>query len=82
MYRWRPIQGGETIPRSYIVDESATPTALRLGRHSSRFIDKAHYALVAAYTAGNAIEEETQKATTNQQFLDGYLLDIRSGPYL
>lgn len=75
VYRWLPIQSGETIPKSYIVDDSVTPVPLTLG-HSSRFIDKANYVLVAAYTAGNAIEEETQKATTNQRFLDGYLLDL------
>lgn len=74
-YRWLPGQRGEIIPKSYILDDCGTSTALTLG-HSSRFIDQAEYALVACYTAGNAIKKETQKATTNQDFLDGYLLDI------
>lgn len=75
VYRWLPIQGTHASPTTYIVDDGITPVPLTLG-HSSRFIDTAHYALVASYTAGNAIEKETQKATTNQQFLDGYLFDI------
>ena len=75
VYRWLPIQRGETTPKNYTLDDCGASTSLIMG-HSSSFIDKSEYALVACYTAGNAIEKETQKATTNQHFLDGYLLDI------
>ena len=75
VYRWLPIQGGETIHKDYIIDDGIAPVGLILG-HSSRFIEHAEYALAACYTAGNAIEKKTQKANTSQDFLDGYLLDI------
>lgn len=75
VYRWLPIKRDHATPSSYILDNASTPVSLTLG-HSSRFIDEARYALVASYTAGNVVEEETRKATNAQQFLDGYLLDI------
>ncbi len=75
VYRWLPASMDEDNQESCTLGSGSGALSFCLG-HSSTFIKHARYALLACYTAGDAIEKEAQAASEKQQFLDSYLLDI------
>jgi hypothetical protein len=75
VYRWLPFGENSTASELCTNRSDDSRVALDLG-HSSIFIKKASYGLIAAYSAGNRLEEKTQKATKNQDFLAAFLLDL------
>lgn len=73
--RWLPVAATPGTDGTITLNGDAGPVQFDLG-HSSRFIEPAGQALVAAYTAGPAIEEETRKASANQDYLASYIIDL------
>lgn len=75
VYRWLPIEQSDTTPGQSLIRCNNGPVTLDLG-YSSVFVKKVGYALIAVYTAGGKLEEETQKATDDEEFLVAFLLDL------
>jgi len=73
-YRWFPFTQSETEPGKSTV-QSSPPVILDLG-HSANFVKAASHVLVAAYSAGNEIEEATRKTSGNQTPLISFLHDL------
>jgi len=74
VYRWLPFGQDENDPGKSIVLGNK-PVILDLG-HSTRFVHRADQVLVAIYSAGKELEEESQRASDDQELLISYLLDL------
>ncbi|MCP3889856.1 MAG: hypothetical protein GY702_13425 [Desulfobulbaceae bacterium] len=74
VYRWLPIKQSEKEPEKSVI-QSDEPVDLDLG-HSSIFIKDASYALIAAFSAGDEIEKETQRASDSKEILISFILDL------
>lgn len=74
VYRWLPINRSKTVSEGFLLGDKNSAT-FSFG-HSSRFLAEAKYALIASYTAGDALERKGQVASKNQDFLSAYILDI------
>ena len=74
VYRWLPLEESQAEPEK-IALSSDKPVTFDLG-YSSIFVKEASYVLVAAYSAGDEIEKEAQKASDNEELLAAYFLDL------
>ncbi len=74
VYRWLPFGQSEAEPGKSIV-HSNNPVILDLG-HSARFTKEASQVLVAAYSVGKELDEETRKAADKQELLVSFFLDL------
>ena len=75
VYRWTYFEESGTAPGLSVIRSNDGPVTLDLG-HSSTFMKKASYALLAVYSVGSRLEEETRKASDNQDFLVAFILDL------
>lgn len=75
VYRWLPFEQSDPASGLSVIRGNDGPITLDLG-YSATFLKKASYALVAVYSAGDRLEQETQKASDNQEFLVAFLLDL------
>ena len=73
VYRWLPVTQVKT--GTVTLSDNGTAVTFTLG-HSARFVEPAGYTLVAAYTAGTALEEEYRKSTADQDYLEAYFIDL------
>ena len=75
VYRWLSPSPSTADDEAIALDTGAGGIRFNLG-HSRRFIASADRVLVAAYTIGDALEEEGAKATAAQYYLNSYLFDL------
>jgi hypothetical protein len=75
VYSWYPFTKRKEGQKAQIIDTSDSQVELHLG-HSTQFIAKASYVLVAAYSAGKEIEEAGQQAIKEDQLLAAYFIDL------
>ncbi len=75
IYRWLPFEQSKTEPGKCVINSNSSPVVLDMG-HSAKFIKAARYVLVAAYSMGVEIENESRKSSENKAFLVSFILDL------
>jgi hypothetical protein len=77
VYRWLPVSVGNDGAQqtALLTDPQGVSVSLHLGR-SCCFMHSAECAMVAGYTAGREIEQETMNASSQQQFFTAFILDL------
>ncbi|MGB3209252.1 MAG: hypothetical protein WBB19_00960 [Desulforhopalus sp.] len=75
VYSWHPYTKSKGSEEALTIYTDKGQIELNLG-HSTQFIAKASYVLIAAYSAGKEIEEAGQQAIKDEQLLAAYFIDL------